>query len=60
MSKTAFARATFTFDSTPYGVTDLEIGEEYSEIDTTDTESVLLESEFLGGRRQRPSGAALP
>ena len=54
MSKTAFARATFTFDSVDYGVTDFELGEEYSEIDVTDTESVLLESEFLGGRRTRP------
>ena len=53
MPKTAFARATFTFNSVDYGVTDLELGEEFSEIDVTDTESTLLESEFLGGRRTR-------
>ena len=51
MPKSEFARGTLTFDSTDYGTTDVSIDETWSEIDVTDTESTLQESEFLGGRR---------
>ncbi len=51
MPKSEFARGTLTFDSVDYGITDVTIDEVWSEIDVTDTESTLQESEFLGGRR---------
>ncbi len=51
MPKAEFARGTISFDSTDYGATDVTIDEVWTEIDVTDTESTLQESEFLGGRR---------
>jgi len=51
MPKSEFARGTVRFDGVDYGATDLTIDETWTEIDVTDTESTLQESEFLGGRR---------
>ena len=51
MAKAAFARATLSYNGNPIGVFDLTIDETWSEIDVTDTESTVTESEFLGGKR---------
>jgi len=51
MPKSEFARGTLTFNLVDYGITDVTIDEVWNEIDVTDTESTLQESEFLGGRR---------
>jgi predicted secreted protein len=58
MSKNEFARATFYFGassvtSNKYGVSDLQLEENFSEIDVTDTETAQSESEYLGGRNSR-------
>ncbi len=51
MPKNEFARGTLLFNLVAYGIVDVAIDEVWSEIDVTDTESTLQESEFLGGRR---------
>ncbi len=51
MAKSEFARGTLTFNLVDYGITDITIDEIWTEIDVTDTESTLQESEYLGGRR---------
>ena len=57
MAKSEFARATFFFGGTSStnqkGIVDVTLDENYSEIDVTDTETALGESEFLGGRNTR-------
>ncbi len=50
MPKAEFARGTITYGGT-LGITDISIDETWTEIDVTDTESTLQESEYLGGRR---------
>lgn len=51
MPKNEFARGTLKFNLVDYGVTNVSIEEVWTEIDVTDTESALQESEYLGGRR---------
>ena len=51
MAKNEFARGQLLFNLTGYGITDVSIDEVWTEIDVTDTESTIQESEFLGGRR---------
>lgn len=57
MAKAEFARAVLFFGGTSstnqVGVTDLTLDENISEIDVTDTETAVGESEFLGGRNAR-------
>ncbi len=50
MPKAEFARGSLTYGGS-VGITDVSIDETWTEIDVTDTESTLQESEFLGGRR---------
>ena len=50
MPKAEFARGSLTYGGS-VGITDVTIDETWTEIDVTDTESTLQESEFLGGRR---------
>lgn len=51
--KTTFDDGTFTFDGNVLGIIDIEVGEEASEIDVSDTESPQGESEFLAGKTSR-------
>ena len=51
MPKAEFARGQLLFNLDAYGITDISVDETWTEIDVTDTESTLQESEFLGGRR---------
>jgi len=49
----AFDEGEFEFDSVPYGIIDVELGEEASEIDVSDTETASGESEYLSGKTSR-------
>ena len=51
MSKNAFARGTLTFNLVATGIFDVTLNFVWSEIDVTDTESTVTESEFLGGKQ---------
>jgi len=57
MAKSEFARGTLywggTTTSNVKGIVDITLDENISEIDVTDTETTLGESEFLGGRNTR-------
>lgn len=53
-SQTAFDEGTFTFDGTAFGITDITLGEETSELDVSDTETESGESEFIYGKTSRP------
>jgi len=53
-NQAAFDEGVFTFDGKTFGVTDLSIGEETSEIDVSDTETASGESEFIYGKSSRP------
>lgn len=57
MAKSEFARGTLYWGGTSstnvVGVVDVTLDENISEIDVTDTETALGESEFLGGRNTR-------
>lgn len=50
----AFDEGIFTFDGVAFGITDLNIGEETSELDVSDTETDSGESEFIYGKTSRP------
>ena len=52
-AKTAFDDATFMYQGQNIGIIDVELGEEASEIDTSDTNSPPGESEFLAGKISR-------
>lgn len=49
----AFDEAEFKFDSANYGIIDVSLGEEASEIDVSDTETDSGESEYLSGKTSR-------
>ncbi len=51
MAKAAFARATLTYNAVEIGIFSLTLDETWSEHDTTDTETTVTESDFLGGKR---------
>lgn len=51
--QSAFDEGTFTFDGSSYGIIDISLGEESSEIDVSDTETTSGESEFLSGKTSR-------
>lgn len=53
-NQAAFDEGVFTFDGEAFGITDLTLGEETSEIDVSDTETDAGESEFLYGKTSRP------
>lgn len=50
----AFDEGVFTFDGNAFGITDLTLGEETSELDVSDTETAQGESEFIYGKTSRP------
>lgn len=49
----SFDEGQFTFDSAAIGIIDIELGEESSEIDVSDTETASGESEYLSGKTSR-------
>lgn len=49
----AFDEGEFNFDNTKIGIIDIELGEEASEIDVSDTETDSGESEYLAGKTNR-------
>lgn len=53
-NQAAFDEGVFTFDGSAFGITDLNLGEETSEIDVSDTETTTGESEFIFGKTSRP------
>lgn len=52
-NQTSFDEGTFNFDSAPYGIIDITLGEESSEIDVSDTSTTSGESEYLTGKTSR-------
>lgn len=53
MAKVEGQRATITWNSTAVGVTEFSFDTTISEIDVTDTETPVGESEFLGAKKER-------
>ena len=51
MAKAAFARAKLTYNAVEIGIFNLTVDTTWSELDVTDTESTVTESEFLGGKQ---------
>jgi len=52
-NQTGFDEGTFTFDGVSFGIIDITLGEESSEIDVSDTETESGESEYLAGKTNR-------
>lgn len=53
-NQAAFDDGVFTFDGSAFGITDLTLGEETTELDVSDTETTTGESEFIYGKTSRP------
>jgi predicted secreted protein len=52
MAKDTLSTGKFTFNSSPYDVTDFTYNEDYGQIDVTDTGTTGDGKEYLGGRKE--------
>jgi len=54
MAKQVLTTGKFVYNSVTYGVTNLSLDKNLSEVDMTDTDTTGNEKEYLAGRQERP------